>query len=172
MSKATVKCIAVSEDSITRYDVSGYGGIPFTGVYLQSNSDDGERRGKITSSFALVMIMANEENLKKGKATQFRTGEEQAEIARQGGIASGKARNLKARLKEWAEDGGYEKMLAMADEQIAEGNTKMWELIRDTIGEKPVDRVQIQEIDQDIIDEVEAMVFEDDEERSGNISEE
>ena len=44
--------------------------------------------------------------------------------------------------------------------------------MRDTIGEKPVDRVQIQEIDQNIIDEVEAMVMEDDEERSGNISEE
>lgn len=37
----------------------------------------------------------NEENLKKGVATQFRTGEEQVEVARKGGIASGKARRRK-----------------------------------------------------------------------------
>lgn len=36
--------------------------------------------------------MANENNLKKGKATQFRTGEEQAKIAKKGGKASGKKR--------------------------------------------------------------------------------
>lgn len=39
--------------------------------------------------------MANEKNLKNGEATQFRTGEKQVEIARQGGIASGKARREK-----------------------------------------------------------------------------
>ena len=88
------------------------------------------------------------------------------------GKASGESRNLKARLLEWAENGGYQKMLDMADEQIAEGNTKMWELVRDTIGEKPIDRVQISEIDQNIIDEVEAMVMEDDEETSSSVSKE
>lgn len=87
--------------------------------------------------------MANDENLKKGVATQFRTGEEQVRIARQGGIASGKSRNLQARLKEWAEDGGYDKMLAMAEGEIAKGNTKMWELIRDTIGEKPNEKIDL-----------------------------
>ena len=35
------------------------------------------------------------ENLKKGKATQFKAGEEQANIAKQGGIASGEARRKK-----------------------------------------------------------------------------
>ena len=39
------------------------------------------------------------ENLQKGKATQFRTGEEQARIARAGGVASGKARRKKAAAK-------------------------------------------------------------------------
>ena len=87
--------------------------------------------------------MANNENLKKGKATQFRTGEEQAKIASEGGKASGRARNLKARLKEWAEDGGYDKMLKMAETEIANGNTRMWELIRDTIGEKPNEKVDL-----------------------------
>lgn len=39
--------------------------------------------------------MSNANNLKNGEATQFRAGGEQAEIARQGGIASGKARREK-----------------------------------------------------------------------------
>ncbi len=47
--------------------------------------------------------MANEKNLEKGKATRFRAGEEQAEVARQGGIASGVARRRKRALKEAAE---------------------------------------------------------------------
>ena len=42
------------------------------------------------------------ENLKKGKATQFKTGEKQAEIARKGGIASGKAKRKKKALAEMA----------------------------------------------------------------------
>lgn len=85
--------------------------------------------------------MANEQNLKNGKATQYRSGEEAARInGKKGGIASGKSRNLQARLKEWAEDGGYEKMLLMVEEEIEAGNTRMWELVRDTMGEKPVDK--------------------------------
>ena len=43
--------------------------------------------------------MANANNLKNGEATQFRTGEEQVEIARQGGIASGKARREKKTIQ-------------------------------------------------------------------------
>lgn len=115
--------------------------------------------------------MAKEDNLRNiNEYNKSLSAEERTANARRAGEASGKARNLKARLLEWAENGGYQKMLDMADEQIAEGNTKMWELVRDTIGEKPIDRVQIQDIDQTIIDEVEAMVFEDDEERSSKVS--
>ena len=43
--------------------------------------------------------MANANNLKNGEATQFRTGEEQVEIARQGGIASGQARREKKTIQ-------------------------------------------------------------------------
>lgn len=87
--------------------------------------------------------MANDENLKRGKATQFRSGEEAARNGAKGGIASGKSRNLRARLKEWAEQGGYELMLQVAQEEIENGNTKMWELVRDTIGEKPTDKLDV-----------------------------
>ena len=43
--------------------------------------------------------MGNANNLKNGEATQFRTGEEQVEIARHGGIASGKARREKKTIQ-------------------------------------------------------------------------
>ena len=39
------------------------------------------------------------------------------------------------------------------------GDTKAFEIIRDTIGEKPVEKVMIAEVDQAVIDEVEAAVF-------------
>lgn len=46
--------------------------------------------------------MANDQNLNNGVATQFRTGEEQARIAKKGGIASGQARRRKKTLSELA----------------------------------------------------------------------
>ena len=48
--------------------------------------------------------MSNANNLKNGEATQFRTGEEQVEIARQGGIASGKARREKKTIQKILSD--------------------------------------------------------------------
>ena len=41
----------------------------------------------------------NDENLLKGKNTQFQTGEKQARIAREGGIASGKAKRERKAVK-------------------------------------------------------------------------
>ena len=64
--------------------------------------------------------MEQSENLKKGIDTQFRTGEQQVETARNGGIASGEARRRKRTLKEIAE--------ILADKHIAmpqpDGTTK------------------------------------------------
>ena len=48
--------------------------------------------------------MSNANNLKNGEATQFRTGEEQVEIARLGGIASGKARREKQKTQQILSD--------------------------------------------------------------------
>ena len=102
--------------------------------------------------------MANEANLEKGKATQFRAGEEQVKIAQQGGIASGKARrekgNLRALAQLWLETEvtkdkngepmtGGQFMLAVAAKEIAKGNSKFWELMRETAGQKPVDKVEM-----------------------------
>lgn len=47
--------------------------------------------------------MANEENLKKGKKTQFRSGEEAEKNGKKGGVASGKSRRRKKCLRETAE---------------------------------------------------------------------
>lgn len=58
--------------------------------------------------------MANANNLKNGEATQFRAGEEQAEIARLGGIASGKARREKQRTQQILSD-----MLSIKNKDLA-----------------------------------------------------
>lgn len=115
--------------------------------------------------------MANEQNL---KTFAERTESEQREIARQGGIASGKARREKADLRRqlqvWLESEatkdnmgepltGAELMTKVAVREMLKGNPKYWELIRDTAGFKPIDKLQVTEIDQSAIDEVEAMVL-------------
>lgn len=116
--------------------------------------------------------MANEQNL---KPLNERTKSEQREIQRKGGIASGEARREKADLKrqlllfletEATTDKsgnpltGAELMVKVAAREMAKGNPKFWELIRDTAGFKPIDKVQVTEVDQSVIDEVEAMVLE------------
>lgn len=44
--------------------------------------------------------MANDENLKKGKRTRFKSGEEAAKYGRKGGVASGESRRRKKAMKE------------------------------------------------------------------------
>ena len=117
--------------------------------------------------------MANNENL-IGRGFDSRTTEEQREIARKGGIASGEARREKANLKKMLlvfleEDAttdkngdhltGAEFMVKIAVREMAKGSPKFWELIRDTAGYKPIDKVQVSEIDPAIVAEVEAVVL-------------
>lgn len=76
-----------------------------------------------------------------------RTKEEQRKIARQGGIASGKARRERKTLREelllLLNEGNTQKniTLALIDKAI-KGDTKAFEVLRDTIGEKPVEKTQ------------------------------
>ena len=118
--------------------------------------------------------MANEQNL-EGKGFDSRTTEEQREIARQGGIASGKARaerrDLRKALemlleKEWKDKSGNsltgtEAISAKLFEQAMKGNIKAFETIRSTVGQDPVQKVMIAEVDQDVIDEVERVVLDE-----------
>ena len=122
--------------------------------------------------------MANEQNLIPNSE---RSPSEVRENGRKGGIASGKARREKADLKrqlqvflesEATKDKngepltGAELMVKVAVREMAQGNPKFWELIRDTAGFKPIDKIQVSEIDQSVIDEVEAMVLESEEEKA------
>lgn len=120
--------------------------------------------------------MPNEQNLEKGVATQFKSGEEAAENGRKGGIASGESKRRAKTLRElaqtWLETEvtkdkkgdpltGGEFMMAVAAKEIAKGNPKFWELMRDTAGQKPTDKVVIAEVEKSVIDEVEKMVLDE-----------
>lgn len=92
----------------------------------------------------------NQENL---VSLADRTTEEQREIARKGGIASGKARKEKRQLKDELEilmqniskDGRtYQELISTAlVKEALKGNTKAYEIIRDTLGQKPIEVQQI-----------------------------
>ena len=122
----------------------------------------------------------NEQNLKRGNPdTQFRSGREAVENGTKGGIASGKSRREMKMIKEHLnqildEEIEYDGEIVskkhviavkaveqiLKDDISARDFTRLFETIRDTVGEKPIDKLQIDaEIDQAIIDEVEAMVL-------------
>lgn len=91
--------------------------------------------------------MANENSLKNlmpiEEVNSRRTPEQHSEDSRKAGIASGKSRNLKSLLLKALEDGGYEKMVDVAMAEIENGNARFWELVRDTVGEKPADKQEL-----------------------------
>ena len=91
----------------------------------------------------------NEQNLKP-----VRSKKEARERGRKGGIASGKARAARKTLKEeliaLLENGDTQEKISLAMIQEAlQGNTKAFEVIRDTIGEKPTDKIEA-ELNTDI----------------------
>ena len=55
---------------------------------------------------------------------------------------------------------GAQMMIKVAAKEISKGNPRFWELLRDTAGFKPVDKVMVAEIDPEVIDEVEKLVEE------------
>ena len=86
--------------------------------------------------------MANEQNLKPFTSDQSR--EEAVKNGRKGGIASGEAKREKRLIKERIlERMGETDWDAMIDGLIsrAKETDKAFELLRDTIGEKPVEKV-------------------------------
>lgn len=86
--------------------------------------------------------MANSENL---KPMNKRTKSEQREIAQKAGIKSGEVRRARKTLKEelllLLESGDNQQKMSVALFQKAlKGDIKAFEVIRDTIGEKPIDK--------------------------------
>lgn len=108
-----------------------------------------------------------------GKGFESRTTEEVRAIASKGGKNSVESRRRKKLLKECFEvlldkdfkgkDGkiatGAETLAMTVFQKAQRGDLKAFELVRDTAGEKPVDKVMLAEVDQKTIDEVEAMVL-------------
>ena len=113
--------------------------------------------------------MPNEQNLIPG-AHPLTVDE-----ASKGGKRSGEVRREKADLRRviqtWLESQattdkngnpmtGAELMTMVAVKEMSKGSARHWELLRDTAGFKPVDKVMIADVDQSVIDQVENMVRE------------
>ena len=56
---------------------------------------------------------------------------------------------------------GGDMMVRVAVKELSKGNPRFWELMRDTAGFKPVDRVMVSEVEPAVVAEVEAMVLGD-----------
>lgn len=116
--------------------------------------------------------MANEQNLNPfGTLTE----DEQREISSKGGKASGEARRKKKLLRECLEIllekeitdkkgetmSGAEALSTKLFAEAMKGNVKAFEVLRDTAGQKPVEKVIVSEIDTDVVDEIERMIKDD-----------
>ena len=116
--------------------------------------------------------MANEQNLIPNSE---RTPSELREMARNGGLASGEPRRKRKTLKEelllMLSDGDIQEKISLAliNEAISGNNagsvTKAFEVIRDTIGERPVEKVQATQTVVDMsafsTEEIKAMLDDD-----------
>lgn len=115
-------------------------------------------------------------NLKKGNPdTQFKSGREAVENGHKGGVASGVSKRARKTLRaeletllstqtvdpktgEKRESTVQEAITAALVKQALKGNTKAFEIIRDTVGEKPAEHITLAEIDPDTVARVEEMV--------------
>ena len=105
--------------------------------------------------------MANEQNLERGRATRFKSGEEAAAAGRRGGKASGES---KRRRKAFAEAfnqlleqeftdhngtsrSGVELIAMKTFKSAMDGDLRAMQIIRDTVGEMPVQRLEVDTID-------------------------
>ena len=99
------------------------------------------------------------------------------EEQKKGGQASGEARRRKRDIRMAMEallekdykgkDGktlsGAEAIALKQMEKALKGDPKAFELVRDSAGQKPVDKVVVAEVEQNVIDEVEKAILNDEE---------
>ena len=114
--------------------------------------------------------MANEQNLRPGEYHLS------VEEAKKGGKASVEARRKKRDLraalelllerettdKNGVKVTGAQALTARLYAEALKGNVKAFEVLRDTVGQKPVEKVVVAEVDPDIISEVERAVLDSD----------
>lgn len=113
--------------------------------------------------------MANEDNLKPLSTEKAR------EIGSKGGINSGEARRRKRDIRLAMEAllekqykgkngeilSGAEAIAIKQMEKALKGDAKAFELVRDSAGQKPVEKVMVAEVEQSVIDDVEKAVLND-----------
>ncbi len=116
--------------------------------------------------------MANQQNLKPFTSEQ--SHEEAVQNGKKGGIASGVSKRNKKMLKECLEEllekeivdtngelnTGAGAMAVAVFKKALEGDLKAFEVVRDTAGQKPAEKVVVSNIDPDVIAQVERMVNE------------
>lgn len=114
----------------------------------------------------------NDENL---KPFNKRTKNEAREIGAKGGQASGEARRRKRDIRAAMEallekeykgiDGkvlsGAEAIALKQMQKALKGDPKAFELVRDSAGQKPVEKVVVAEVDESVINEIEKAVMND-----------
>lgn len=106
------------------------------------------------------------------RATRFATGDERAvEAGKKSGVVRKERGDLRRLCKMWLEEDvatgdngeritGGEMMVRVAVRELFNGNPRFWELMRDTAGYKPVDKVMVSEVEPAVIAEVEEIVKE------------
>jgi hypothetical protein len=113
--------------------------------------------------------MANEQNLIKNEDL---TPEQRRKNASKAGKASGEARRNKKLLRECLEIllekemkgkngetmSGAEALTTKLFAEAMKGNVKAFEVIRDTAGQKPVEKIIVADVEPAVIAEVEAIV--------------
>ena len=97
---------------------------------------------KSKSNVKGVRVMANEKNLKPVRSTS-----EARKKGKAGGIKSGKVRAERKTLKEellllLAQGNTQNKMSLALLKKAMNGNIRAYEVIRDTVGEKPTDKIE------------------------------
>ena len=103
------------------------------------------------------------------------TTEKAREVGREGGLASGEAKRKKKLLRDLLNELMDRENPLMLDENgdpmtnaaimavkaidaASGGDWKAWELVRDTAGQKPIEKVMVAEVDAGVVEQIENMV--------------
>lgn len=116
--------------------------------------------------------MANEQNLLKGDDVHKLTAEEQSAGGKASGEARRRKRDIRLALEALLEKdvqtktgetlSGAEAIALKQMQKALKGDTRAFEVVRDTSGQAVVQKVMVAEVSQEVINEVEKMVLEDD----------
>lgn len=100
-------------------------------------------------------ILTPEDRKKGGESTRQRY-EKQGELKE---ILTVWLQSDQGRDKDGKAMTGAEVMAMKAIQEMMKGNSKFWELVRDTAGQKPVDRIAVAEVEPETIEKIEKIVL-------------